>query len=309
MKLTVLILTYNEALHIERCVQSAQRVADEVLVVDSYSCDDTAQRAHRAGARVLQNTWTNHAAQVNWALENGGIQSDWIIRVDADEVLDEELAHGLRQQLESAPVTTTGFEVNRRIRFMGSEIRGGGMAPLWILRIFRNGSARCEARWMDEHMVLSAGRAGRICGSLIDDNLKPLTWWTEKHNHYASLEAVDLLNQEYGLGWVDDVGANLNPQARAKRWAKRHVYGRLPVGVRPWLYFLYRMVMRLGILDGSSGITFHTLQGLWYRQLVDAKVREVKQAVTRGCDISEAVRVVLGIDLKQPLQVVSGHLR
>lgn len=309
MTLTVLILTYNEASHIERCVQSAQRVADEVLVVDAYSSDDTVHRAQRLGARVLQNVWVNHATQVNWALDNGDMRSDWIMRVDADEFLDEELACSLRSQLENAPEAIAGFEVNRRIRFMGSEIRRGGMAPLWILRIFRNGSARCEARWMDEHMVLSIGRVDRIAGSIVDDNLNSLSWWTEKHNRYASLEAVDLLDNDFRLGWVDHVSVGLNRQARAKRWIKRHVYARLPMGVRPWLFFFYRMVIRLGLLDGSAGITFHTLQGFWYRLLVDAKVREVRQAVAAGSDVTDAIHRVLGIDLRQPLKPVAGRSR
>lgn len=152
---------------------------------------------------------------------------------------------------------------------------------------------------MDEHMVLSSGRVARLPGFIIDDNLNSLTWWTQKHNHYASREAVDLLDREYGLRMADEGIEGLNRQARLKRWLKVHVYALLPLGVRPWLYFLYRMVLRLGILDGASGMLFHTLQGLWYRLLVDAKIREVRQIIDRdGCDLAEAVRRALAIEIR-----------
>lgn len=299
--LAVVILTYNEALHVERCIRSAQRVAQEILVVDSYSTDDTVARALQLGTRVLQNPWVNYATQMNWALQNGGIRSAWVMRLDADEFLDEALVTDMGPALAAAGDDVGGFEINRRIRFMGKEIRHGGMAPLWVTRIWRNGRARCEARWMDEHMVLSTGRVARLPGAIVDDNLNSLTWWTQKHNLYASREAVDLLDRRYRLGLADETRSGLNRQARLKRWLKTRVYARMPIGVRPWLYFFYRAVLRLGILDGARGMMFHTLQGLWYRLLVDAKIAEVERAMRQdGDELREAVRRVLGIELDAP---------
>ena len=296
--LSVVILTFNEALHIERCIRSARRVADEVLVVDSYSTDDTVARAQRLGARVLQHPWTNHATQMNWALDNGGIRSEWVMRLDADEFLDDRLLGSLPRALSETPEDVGAFEVNRRIRFMGREIRHGGMAPLWVTRIWRNGWAHCEARWMDEHIVLNRGRISRLPGAIIDDNLNTLTWWTQKHNLYANREAVDLLDRRYGLGLAEQAASGLNRQARVKRWLKNRVYARLPLGVRPWLYFFYRAVLRLGVLDGARGMMFHTLQGLWYRLLVDAKVAEVQRAMAEnGVNPPDAIRQVLGIEM------------
>ncbi|WP_422126842.1 glycosyltransferase family 2 protein [Thioalkalivibrio sulfidiphilus] len=297
-RLTVIILTYNEALHIERCIRSALRVGSEVLVVDSFSTDDTASKARALGARVLQNVWINHATQMNWALEKADIRTDWVMRLDADEFLDEILIASLATAMSDMPADVGGLEINRRIRFMGREIRHGGMAPLWVTRLWRKGWARCEARWMDEHMVLGRGNLARLPGAIIDENLNSLTWWTQKHNAYASREAVDLLDRKYSLGLAEEVADGLNRQACVKRWIKNRLYSRLPLGIRPWLYFFYRVFVRFGFLDGSRGMLFHMLQGLWYRQLVDAKVAEVEDAVLqRSCDIREAIRDVLGIDL------------
>jgi glycosyltransferase involved in cell wall biosynthesis len=299
--LTVIILTFNESIHIERCIRSAQRVADDVLVVDSYSTDDTVEIARRLGARVMQNAWINYATQLNWALQNGEIKTDWVMRLDADEFLSDQLVECLRRTLASAPNDVGGFEVKRIIRFLGREIRHGGMAPLWVLRFWRNGWAVCESRWMDEHMFLQKGRVARLPGAIVDENLNSLTWWMQKHNHYASREAVDLLDGEFGFGATGRETSGLNRQARIKRWIKVRLYARLPLIVRPWLYFSYRVIFRLGILDGVRGLMFHCLQGLCYRLLVDAKVLEVKDFMKReGCDVHEAIRRVLGIQLQSP---------
>ncbi len=306
--LTVVILTFNESRHIERCIRSAQRVADDILIVDSFSTDDTVTVARRLDARILQNSWTNYSTQMNWALANGAIRSDWVMRLDADEFLDDQLAAGIIPAIAGADDDIGAFEFNRRIRFLGHPIQHGGMAPLWVTRLWRNGQARCESRWMDEHMVLSGGGIARLPGLLIDDNLNSLAWWTHKHNDYSSREAIDVLDRRHRLGMADDVDSALNRQARTKRWLKTRVYARLPLGLRPWLYFFYRIIVRCGFCDGARGMVFHTLQGLWYRLLVDAKVLEVEAAMDReGWDVREAVNRVLGIDIDLPHAAMSEH--
>lgn len=296
--LTAIILTLNESLHIERCVCAARSMADEVLVVDSYSTDDTVVLAQRLGARILQHPFNNHADQLNWTLENGQIRTDWIMRLDADEYPDDRMASSLRSTLSQAPSDVGGFEVNRQVWFLGRIIRHGGMSPMWVTRIFRNGWARCETRWMDEHMVLSKGRVERMEGNIIDNNAKSLTWWTQKHNLYSNREAVHLLNTRYNLGIADEAGEGLNPQARHKRWLKKNVYSRLPLSLRAWLYFFYRAIFRLGFLDGPRGMMFHALQGLWYRLLVDAKVAEVELAMQQhGLGPQQAILQILGINV------------
>jgi hypothetical protein len=149
---------------------------------------------------------------------------------------------------------------------------------------------------MDEHIKV-AGATVDFKGELIDDNLNSLTWWTDKHNKYASREALDLLNLEYGFMPHDSV-ANLRcgNQAALKRWLKEVVYARLPGGFRAFAYFFYRYVLRLGFLDGRAGTAFHFLQGFWYRYLVDAKMAEVRRYM-REHDVGVIIAIerVLGI--------------
>ncbi len=266
------------------------------LVADCYSTDDTLRIAPAHGARVVQHPFVNYATQFNWALTQLDADTDWVLRIDADEVLTPALAAEIRARLPGIGPKVDGVFCGRRMTFQGQLIRFGGLFPVRVLRLFRFGRGQCENRWMDEHIKV-AGPTVDFQHELIDDNLNSLTWWTAKHNSYASREAVDLLNLEYGFMPHDSV-ARLRggSQAGFKRWLKEVVYARLPGGLRAMAYFLYRYIIRLGFLDGRAGAAFHILQGFWYRYLVDAKVAEVKrQMQATGCDVATAIERVLGI--------------
>jgi glycosyltransferase involved in cell wall biosynthesis len=296
--LTIVILTKNEERHIARAIASAAPIADRIVVVDSGSTDRTVELAKEGGAEVLENPWVNYATQFNWALDQLPTDTDWIFRLDADEVVTDALASEIAAHLSSLSPAIAGVYISRRMTFLGRPIKWGGVFPVRVLRLFRHGRGRCENRWMDEH-VLVDGATAAFKGEIVDDNLNSLTWWTAKHNVYASREVVDLLNLEYGF-MAHETVANLRSgqQAGVKRWIKENVYARLPGGVRAFLYFFYRYVVRLGFLDGREGTAFHFLQGFWYRYLVDMKLFEVKAYMRRtNVDVVTAIRDVLGIDV------------
>ncbi len=274
--LAVLILTYNEERHIGRALAALRGVAREVFVVDSYSTDRTVEIAEASGAVVLKNTFVNQAKQFEWGLENAAISSAWVMRLDADEVLTPELGEEIRGVLPQLPPDVTGVNLHRRHIFLDRWIRHGGRYPLTLLRLWRRGAARIERRWMDEHMVLRYGRTVTFQHDFADYNVNDLTYFTEKHNKYATREAIDVLMKRYRLGQRDDTLTkdSVSLQASAKRWMKLRVYNRMPFWLGPALYFAYRYFLRLGFLDGSEGLTYHLLQGFWYRFLVGAKVLE-----------------------------------
>lgn len=299
MTLTVVILTKNEERHIVRAMASVAAIADRVVVIDSGSTDRTVQLAREGGAQVLEKPWINYATQFNWALDQLPADTDWVFRLDADEVVTDDLAAEIKTKLPGLASSAAGVYISRRMTFLGRPIRWGGVFPVRVLRIFRHGQGRCENRWMDEHVLVECSTAD-FKGEILDDNLNCLSWWIEKHNAYASREAVDLLNLEYGFMPHETV-ADLRggQQAGVKRWIKEKVYARLPGGGRALVYFLYRYVVRLGLLDGKEGAAFHVLQGFWYRYLVDMKLHEVKRHMRRNnVDVVTAVKDVLGIDLK-----------
>ncbi len=287
--ITALILAVDEERHIARCIESLKGQCARIVVVDSGSTDRTVEIAENLGATVLRNPYVNHATQMNFAIDSVAGAGGWLLRIDADEVLDERGGETLQSAIARAGPDADGILVNRRIHFLGRRIRHGAIEPSLQLRLWREGHGRCEQRWMDEHIEVP-GRVFRADVVINDINLKPLSWWTDKHNGYASREAVEILLSEQA------VSSGLHRQARTKRLLKKKVYQRMPGGLRAGLYFLYRYIFKLGILDGSEGLYFHLLQGLWYRTLVDAKVHEIEARMRNGSeDVATAIAAVTGL--------------
>lgn len=275
-KIAVLILTHNEEKNIGKCLESILPLTKSIYLVDSGSDDKTLEIVRQYGAEVAVRKFTNQADQFNWGLDHFDFRSEWIMRMDADEELTSGLVKGLQHFLESSPEEVTGVFIRRRVYFMGRWIRHGGYYPTWLLRVFRRGVGRCEALWMDEHIVLHHGKAIHLQEDIIDYNNKDLTFWTDKHNKYASREVTDIIakRRQTSAGEVLSDSLSGGSQAQSRRWVKDNVYARAPLFLRAFLYFCYRYFFRLGFLDGKEGLIFHFLQGFWYRFLVDAKLYE-----------------------------------
>lgn len=275
LDLTVLILTKNEEKNIAKCIRSFQGIARRFVIVDSFSTDRTVEIARSLGADVYEHAFENHAAQMNWGLEHTGIQTEWVMRMDADEELTPELVCEFEEKIPKLPVNITGVQLRRRIYFMNRWIRHGGVYPTILLRLFRTGHAVCEQRVMDEHMVLKDGDVICFKKDFIDKNTKSLEWWIGKHNWYSDREVADYLDKQRQLESEDAIRPKLfGNQAERKRWLKYLLYYRTPLMRRAHWYFIYRYLIRLGFLDGKEGLAFHFLQGYWYRFLVDAKILE-----------------------------------
>ncbi len=292
--LAIIILTYNERLHIVRAIGSIKDFAAEIFVIDSYSTDDTVEIAKTHGATVLQNAFVNYAKQFQWALENAPITSTWIMRLDADEVVEPDLAAEIAAELPKLPAEVAGVNLQRKHIFLGRWIRYGGRYPLTLMRIWRRGQGRIEDRWMDEHIVVWSGGTITFKGGFADHNLNDLTFFIDKHNKYATREEIDVLNQKYGFLSRDEALSteSASRQAAIKRYLKEHFYNRLPFWVAASGYFSYRYVVQLGFLDGIEALIYHFLHGFWYRFLVGAKVLEFERALKAINDV-EAKRAAL----------------
>lgn len=292
--IAIVVLTYNEARHLPRALDHVSSFAEQIFVVDSYSSDGTVELARARGAQVLQHPFLNQAKQFEWALENAPITAEWVMRLDADEIVEPDLAAEIITRLPQLPPDVTGVNLNRKTIFQGRFLRHGGRYPLRMLRIWRRGKARIEDRWMDEHIYLTEGRSIDFSGGFADHSLIDLTEFTEKHNRYASREAIEVLMQRFNLAPVSEDAAVQLPtqQLRAKRFTKGLLYDRLPFEISAIAYFLYRYLFRLGFLDGREGLLYHVLQGFWYRFLVGAKVRELEPAL-RSASSDEERRAVI----------------
>lgn len=270
----LIVLTYNEEVNLEYCLKSVSGLMKNIFVVDSGSTDRTVAIAREFGAQVFTHAFTNQAEQFNWALENLPIQSDWVLRLDADEYLSDELRAELAHTLPALPNEITGLYLKRRMIFLGRWIRYGGYYPTWLLRVFRRGKAQSELAEMDEHIVLLEGSARRLTNDFSDHNRKGLSAWLLKHEAYASRQVRVLLRgqKEQETGGVEP--KFFGNQTERKRWLRHKFYGRAPLFTRAFLYFIYRYFLRLGILDGLPGLIFHFLHAGWYFFYIDAKVYE-----------------------------------
>jgi len=275
--LSIIILTYNEEIHIQRCIESVQSVAKEVFLVDSFSGDKTIEIANSLGAKVYQNKWeNNYAKQFNWGLQNLPITTKWVLRLDADEYLTPELILELNSKLPLLPIDVTGVVFPLRRVFMNRTIKRG-TGTVKLLRLFQFQKAHCEQRLMDEHIQLNEGRSVEFNHEFADHNLNNISWWSAKHIGYAIREAIDLLDIELDLIGNHLEQTQLSEQAAAKR-RKKLTYAKQPLFWRSFAYFLYRYFFKLGFLEGKEGFLWHFMQGWWYRTLVDAKVYEIKKA-------------------------------
>ena len=274
--LTVLILAQNEEKNIERSVSSVRKIAKRIIVVDSGSTDRTIELAQKNGAEVIQHApFINYATQFNWGLNNTGIDTKWVLRLDADEQITAELAHEIEEALiEHDNDDVNGFEMRCRVIFMGRWIKHGGTYPLIIPRLFRYGYGRVEMRKMDEHTLID-GKVLCFKNDLVHYDFKGLQEWISKHNNYATRECQDYFERQNEH--MDQMqGSIIGNQRQRKRFLKNGVYYNMPKFFRAHLYFIYRYYLRMGFLDGVEGKIFFFLQAYWYRFLVDAKIHEAQ---------------------------------
>ncbi|WPF88356.1 glycosyltransferase family 2 protein [Cyanobacterium aponinum AL20118] len=283
MNLSVIILTYNEEANLANCLNSLQDLEAEVFIIDSGSNDRTLEIAQSYNCQVYTNPFQNQAQQLNWGLENIPITTPWIMRLDADERLTPELVKEIKETLPITPKEIGGYQMKRRVYFMGRWIRHGGYYPTWLLRIWRNGNGICEQRWMDEHIILSSGNIANLQHDIIDENQKGLGFWVNKHNSYADREVKDMLAMEEAEENEQNIlEKNQISQASQRRWVKKNLYSKSPLFLRAFIYWLLRYTIGLGFLDGIEGMMFHFLQGFWYRFLVDAKIFEIKYKIKQN---------------------------
>ena len=281
LDLSVIVLTKNEELHIQRCLDNICDIAKEVFVIDCFSSDRTVEIAKQyPNVAVFQHAWpsSEYAGQINWALQNMEFSTHWILRLDADEYLLPELKEELRKKLPILPEEVSGLVIKRRHFFMDKWMRRGTY-PVKLLRIFRAGKGVCEWRFMDEHIQLLEGEMMELENDFCDHNLHDLSWFCHKHVDYAIREAVDLLDIELGLTGVArrDETIRISKQAKRKR-RNKHKYARGPLFWRSFAYFFYRYFCKGACFEGKEGFLWTFIQGWWYRTLVDAKVFEIKKA-------------------------------
>jgi glycosyltransferase involved in cell wall biosynthesis len=283
MSLTAIVLTFNEQIHIERCITSILGTFPnaKVVVVDSGSTDDTVSLARSLDCDVFVNPFTSQAQQFQWALDNIPISTQWNMRLDADEYFPDVGGITLSEMLASqVSEDIHGILIPRYHVFLGQSIKHGGRYPLYLLRIWKTGAATVQNRLMDEH-ILVEGRTLKLQKPFADENLQGISYFISKHNSYATREAVQRMLEDHLSPRKTKTTRNLS--------AAHKLYRRLPLALGPFFYFSLRFVILGGFLDGPRGSAYHFLQGFWYRYLVELKLRELR-AKSKGMDYHQKIQ-------------------
>lgn len=261
--ISVLIPTRNEAQNLGRCLDALSGWADEVVIVDSQSSDGTADIAREHGATVLQFHYEGGwPKKRQWALDTYPFRNEWILLLDADEILLDPIKKEIGEAVRSDEYD--GYWLRFQLYFLGRQLRFGGF-DLWKLFLFRKGKGRYEQRFehhdpsmsdieVHEHVVVD-GRVGRLRNPIRHENWNSLYRYIEKHNEYSQWEARVYLDGHDG-----ELSASLfGTQAERRRWLKKYLF-RVP-GF-PLLTFMYHYIVRMGFLDGRAGFTYCTLKAI-----------------------------------------------
>ena len=278
LPVTVIIPVRNEAHNLARCLESLKHVG-EVYVIDSQSTDDTVAIAQSHGAKVVQFHYAGGwPKKRQWAMDTLPLAYDWILLLDADEVVTPELRDEIQKAIQDPH--TDGCYIALQMYFLGRRLRHSG-ASFWKLSLFRKGLGRYECRLQDqdasmadmevhEHVVVT-GATRKLVQPLIHHNVESLSRYIQKHDEYSNWEARVWV---HGTRSEEDIQPSLwGTQAQRRRWLRRHFLG-LPGS--PLFFFFYKYVFSLGFLDGVPGLIYCALQGIQFFH-IKAKVYELRR--------------------------------
>ncbi len=283
--LTVLVVTRNEEANVERCLASVHGFADQILVVDSESTDRTREIARRYADEVRELPY-DHTRIIpwifQWGLDHLPIRNDWVLILEADQAVPPALRAEIAALLARAEIAEDGFYIRRRQIFRGTWIRHGGYGGKHLLKLFRRSRGQLDPVEQDTRVYVR-GRVGRLASPLDEWNRKEdaIQFYLQKHLRYAEAFArEELARRREGIPWKLTPRLFGTPDERTL-WLKSRYY-RLPLFLRPALYFGWRYFVLLGFLDGKNGFVFHFLQAFWFRLVVDVRLEELLREPLAG---------------------------
>lgn len=251
MKVSALILTRNEEANVAACLRSLSGI-DDIVVVDSGSTDRTCEIAEEFGARILKRPFDNFANQRNFGLDKGDFRNEWILHLDADEVVTPEFLAAL-DNLSPTP-GIEGYRVPSKTVLNGQWLRYSGMYPTYQVRLGHRDRMRFVQVGHGQREDLAPEQVGIFKEPYLHYNFSHGTkHWLHKHVVYAEAEAEQVRRDR--LEGLHVAGLFTLNKTQRRRVLKKLI-GRLPVVFRPPLRFLHAYVLRLGFLEGSAGLQY-----------------------------------------------------
>lgn len=276
MPISILILTKNEQQDLPGCLESVAW-SDDIHVYDSMSTDETVSIAERFGAKVTQRGYEgsrlafggDESAHRNWGLKNIAFKYPWVLQLDADERATPELLHEIDTVLPDSLLAAC--RIQRRDFFLSQWLRHVQASP-YYLRLFRPEKLRYE-RLINPISIVD-GEVGEL-KSYFDHYpfSKGISHWIEKHNHYSTLEARQILNNRMSHANFSVIRAFTERDFHERRFHQKELFYRLPL--RPLIKFLLLYIIKRGFLDGRAGLTYAVLQSI-YEYFIVLKTRELE---------------------------------
>jgi glycosyltransferase involved in cell wall biosynthesis len=280
--ISVLIPAKNEEANLAACLESVAR-ADEVFVVDSQSSDCSVEIAKSYGANIVQFQFNGRwPKKKNWSLENLAFRNEWVLIVDCDERITDELWSEIALAIQNPQFA--GYYINRKVFFLGKWIRYGGKYPDWNLRLFKHKQGRYENlnteeirntgdNEVHEHVILD-GAVKYLKNDMLHIDFRDIYHWLERHNRYSNWEARVYLNLINGKDDSGTIGANFFGDAVQRKRFLKKLWVRLPF--KPTLRFILFYIIRLGFLDGKAGYIYGRLLSQ-YEYQIGVKLYELRQ--------------------------------
>ena len=251
MKVSALILTYNEERNIAACLGSLVGI-DDIVVVDSGSADRTCALAEEYGARILTRPFDNFANQRNFGLEVGGLRHEWVLHLDADEVVTPEFLTALESLTPEQGIE--GYRVPSKTILNGRWLRYSGMYPTYQVRLGHRDRMRFRQVGHGQREDLAPTQVGTFSEPYLHYNFSHgLTPWLRKHVGYAEAEGWQVFLERQERLCPKDLFSGSRTQ---RRRALKRMVNRIPVVFRPPLRFLHSYILSGGFLDGRSGLQY-----------------------------------------------------
>lgn len=281
LPITAIVLTFNEEVNIESCLNSVLGWCQEIIVVDSGSTDKTLEICQRYTEHIYEHPFRGFFEQWDWSLKNLPVTHDWVIPLDADHIITEQLKQQIIYVVSHPELSIYGCYGKHQYFFWDVPIRGFKLHSR--LRLFRLSKVYLDHSEKEDVRFITEGKTVVLSGYTYEINNKEydIDLWIDKHQRYSTIYAIEETLHFYRvLSWSFLPKLFGNPDERNIYF--KFFWYRMPLYVRPMLYFLYRYVFRLGFLDGKVGFVYHSLQAFWFRLMVDIKIADLRKKIQTG---------------------------
>lgn len=253
-KLVIGLITYNEDIHLERCINNISQLKSPIFILDSFSTDKTKHIASKYNLNFFESKFVNYSNQRKKLLNiiKANTNVEYVLFLDADEYLSKNLINEVNYLLKSNNISKfDGYFLKRKFIWKKNWIRYGNYYPRFFMRLARINKIKLDTKPVNEHYLCLSKNICYLKHDIVDENLNGVKYWIKKHVRYARYESMAYFNED---------------NIKSKKYI---CYDKLPLIIRVFLYFFYIFFIKKGFFDGFTGSGYHILHSFFYRMVID----------------------------------------